>query len=78
MGISPDNYTLFAYARRLYSGHTDLPTDELSDSYTVSDEAFRFAVNAVVIARHGPEVLRIKNKDNQDKLEEQQNGSIPN
>ncbi len=77
-GISPDNYTLFAYARRLYSGHADLPMDELSDSYTVSNEAFRFAVNAVVISRHGPEVLRIKNKDNQNKLEEQQNGSIPN
>ena len=59
-GISTDNYTLFAYAKMLYSGQKKLPADELADSEIVSAEAFRFAVNASMIAKHGTEVLKIQ------------------
>lgn len=58
-GISPHNYTLFSYTKRLYSGQPDLPADELTNRDIVPEETFRFAVNAVVIARHGAEVLKI-------------------
>jgi len=59
-GISTDNYTLAAYAKMLYSGQKNLPADELADSDIVSEDAFRFAVNASVIARHGTDVLKIQ------------------
>ena len=59
IGISPYNYTLFAYARMLYSGKTNLPMTELVDGWTVPPEAFRFIVNAVIIAKHGVETLNI-------------------
>ena len=58
-GISPYNYTLFAYARLLYSGKTNLPMTELVDGWSVPPEAFRFIVNAVIIAKHGVETLNI-------------------
>ncbi len=58
-GISPYNYTLFAYARLLYSGKNNLPMTELVDGWTVPPEAFRFIVNAVIIAKHGVETLNI-------------------
>lgn len=58
-GISPFNYSLFAYAKKLYAGETDFPLDELIDGWTIPDEAFRLIVNAIIIAMHGEKVLNI-------------------
>ena len=58
-GISSFGYTLYSYAKLLYSGRTNLPIDELTDAETILDEAFTLIVNAALIAKFGTDVLKI-------------------
>lgn len=57
-GISPFGYTLYSYAKMLNSGRKKLPTDELTDTETISDEAFTLIVNAAIIAKFGTDILK--------------------
>ena len=58
-GISPLDYTLYAYARKLNTGETDFSVTELIDGWSVPPEVFRYIVNAIMVAKHGVAVLNI-------------------
>ena len=76
-GISPLDYTLYAYARKLNAGETDFPVTELIDGWSVSPEVFRYIVNAVMVAKHGVAVLNItKTTTEMIETEDAEDGSI--
>ena len=58
-GISTFGYTLYSYAKKLYSGKTDLPIGELIDEETIPEEAFTLIVNAAMIAKFGTDIFNI-------------------
>lgn len=76
-GISPLDYTLYTYARKLNAGETDFPVTELIDGWSVPPEVFRYIVNAVMIAKHGVAVLNItKTTTEMIETEDAEDGSI--
>lgn len=76
-GISPLDYTLYSYARKLNAGETDFPVTELIDGWSVPSEVFRYIVNAVMIGKHGVAVLNItKTTTEMIETEDAEDGSI--
>lgn len=76
-GISPLDYTLYSYARKLNAGETDFSVTELIDGWSVPHEVFRYIVNAVMIAKHGVAVLNItKTTTEMIETEDAEDGSI--
>ncbi len=57
--MTPEEYTLLTYAKKLYGGSKDFPSPELDDIWDTVSEIFRFVVNAIMIAHHGGAVLEI-------------------
>lgn len=74
-GISPENYTLYAYARMIYSGNTKEPMTEMIDGWILPQEVFGLIVNAVLIAQYGADVLNISKTTT--RMEENKDVSIP-
>lgn len=60
-GIDEEEYTLLSYARRFYKGE-NIPIDELIDEDLISEELFQLVVNALILAKHGEDVLNITKK----------------
>jgi len=61
--ISPHNYTLFGAARDIYEDTSRIVLGDLTSSEIVDNVAFILIVNALLIARYGPAILRIKEKE---------------
>lgn len=60
-GISVMDFALLLAARSIYEKNGGLTMSELADRETVSDEAFRLTVNALLIARYGLDALLLGN-----------------
>ena len=73
-GISSEEYTLLSYAKQFYKG-ASVPLDELIDEELISEELFQMVVNAMMIAKHGTNVLKISKITST--REENENACIP-
>ena len=61
-GISVPNYALVQAAKSIYLNTDHFTVEDLEDPEAVITDAFRLIVNAVLIARYGREVLKIKSE----------------
>ena len=65
--MTPDEYTLYTYAKKLYSGKTDFLSAELDEVWEAAPCMFSYIVNAIMIAKHGGAVLEITQAINKKK-----------
>ncbi len=63
--ISPHNYTLFNAARDIYEDRSSVVLADLASMEMIDDLAFILIVNALLIARRGRVMLKIKKKEAQ-------------
>ncbi len=57
--MTPDEYTLYAYAKKIYSGENEFPSAELDEVWEASPCMFPYIINAIMIAQHSGAVLEI-------------------
>ena len=65
--MTPDEYTLYTYAKKLYSGKTDFLSAELDEVWEAAPCMFSYIVNVIMIAKHGGAVLEITQAINKKK-----------
>ena len=61
--ITPHNYTLFSAARDIYTDSSGVALSDLSNAEVVDTLAFSLIVNALLVARYGCSVLKIKDRE---------------
>ncbi len=58
-GIGIQDYVLYRTAKGIFHGTLGATSEELADSGLVSSETLLLVLNAVLIARYGPEVMKV-------------------
>ena len=58
-GLDIQDYVLYRAAKGIFHGTLGTTSEELADPELVSDDTLLLVLNAVIIARYGPEVMRI-------------------
>lgn len=61
-GISPHNYTLFSAARDIYTDTSGVALGDLANAEVTDTLVFSLITNALLIARYGCAVLRIRER----------------
>ena len=59
-GISLHDYALYAVACDLNTGTVRMTVGDLADRSTVDDSAFRLIINAILIAKYGTDVFKLR------------------
>jgi len=59
-GIDTDGYALFQMVKTIETGKKSIEINEIADEQLIGNSAFKAIVNATLIAKHGGEILTVR------------------